>query len=64
MSVGRALYSYSAVEEDELSIEAGDRIELISLNEDNWWLAKRSGRIGLVPENYICLEVKGSHNQS
>lgn len=51
--LGIALYPYLAEESDELTINVGDRIELLNLNEDNWWLAKIDEKVGLVPGNYV-----------
>ena len=56
MSIGRVLFKYDALESDELSVEIDDVVELISLNDDGWWLAKLGKAIGLIPGNYVCLE--------
>lgn len=50
---GRGLFNYVAQEVDELNIEVNQEIELLRLNQDDWWLAKAKGRIGLIPSNYI-----------
>lgn len=62
MSIGRVLYQYDAQEPDELNVLSGNVLELLSLNEDGWWLAKSSssGKIGLIPGNYVCLEQHSS----
>lgn len=59
MNYAKVLYSYSAQEEDELDVKQGDFAELLYLNEDNWWIAKSDGRIGLIPSNYVTLSTNG-----
>ncbi len=63
MSIGRILYNYTAQESDELSVEVDDVIELISLNEDGWWLAKHGMVIGLIPGNYVVLEQQSTKHE-
>jgi hypothetical protein len=50
---GTGIFKYYAQEVDELSIEVEERLELLHLNEDSWWLAKVGDKIGLVPSNYV-----------
>lgn len=55
-SFGRVQFDYSAIESDELEIEREEIVELIHLNEDGWWIAKKGKSIGLIPGNYVVLE--------
>ena len=48
----RALFDYAASREDELSIRAGDVIELVS-SEGDWWLGFIGDAHGAFPSNYV-----------
>lgn len=51
-----ALYKFTARNDEELSIEKGEDLELVEKPEDDpeWWRVKNStGAIGLVPKNYV-----------
>lgn len=55
-----ALYDYDAVDDDELTFKASDRIEILSKEaevsgDEGWWVGRIEGqmRIGLFPSNYI-----------
>lgn len=55
-----ALYDYEAVDDDELTFKASDRIEILSKEsevsgDEGWWVGRVKGheRIGLFPSNYI-----------
>ena len=57
------LYSYEAVNEDELSFKCGEEIKILSKNDDEeknedcdgWWTARslKENREGLVPNNFL-----------
>jgi len=56
-----ALYDYDAVDDDELTFKASDRIEILSKEaevsgDEGWWVGRIEGqmRIGLFPSNYIA----------
>ncbi|XP_072107719.1 tyrosine-protein kinase FRK [Mobula birostris] len=53
-----ALYDYSARTSEDLSFEAGERLEVIDQSLDNWWLARSlkrgRGRQGYIPSNYVA----------
>lgn len=54
VKVVRALYRYSAQQSDELSFEEGDTLYIIDTKSDsNWWKASCSGKVGLIPSNYV-----------
>ncbi|KAH1001612.1 cytoplasmic protein NCK1 isoform X1 [Dendroctonus ponderosae] len=51
-----ALYSFSSTNEQELSFEKGDRLEILDRppSDPEWYKARNSqGQIGLVPRNYL-----------
>uniref|UniRef100_UPI00398F0612 tyrosine-protein kinase FRK n=1 Tax=Pristiophorus japonicus TaxID=55135 RepID=UPI00398F0612 len=55
-----ALYDYSARTPEDLSFEAGERLEVTDQSLDNWWLARSlkqgAGRQGYIPSNYVALD--------
>lgn len=51
-----ALYSFSSSNDQELSFEKGDRLEILDrpLSDPEWYKARNAqGQIGLVPRNYL-----------
>lgn len=57
--VGRAkaIYTYSAIKDDELSLKPGDMINVYKtdLPDQGWWLGELNGSIGVFPENFVRL---------
>ncbi len=54
VEVVKALYSYTATEPDELSVQAGDTLSVLQKDvQEGWWLVQRGGCCGLVPENFV-----------
>nr|DAC81822.1 TPA_exp: Frk [Scyliorhinus canicula] len=55
-----ALYDYSARTPEDLSFEAGEKLEVTDQSLDNWWLAhslwRGDGRQGYIPSNYVALD--------
>eukprot|EP00277_Geminigera_cryophila_P007106 CAMPEP_0179414240 /NCGR_PEP_ID=MMETSP0799-20121207/5552_1 /TAXON_ID=46947 /ORGANISM="Geminigera cryophila, Strain CCMP2564" /LENGTH=791 /DNA_ID=CAMNT_0021186817 /DNA_START=407 /DNA_END=2782 /DNA_ORIENTATION=- len=50
----RSLYDYDALEPDELSIRAGQKLSLLGIAQPGWFVAKNAtGAAGLVPANYL-----------
>lgn len=47
------LYGYQAAQPDELTIRVGDKIELLSKVDANWWNGRLNGKEGLFPATYV-----------
>ncbi|CAM4377001.1 unnamed protein product [Leuciscus chuanchicus] len=48
----RAVYDFTAEEDDELGFNAGDTIEVLDRSDASWWKGRLRGRTGLFPVNY------------
>jgi len=48
----KALYNYTAQENDELSLRKGDIITIIKEHSD-WWEGEVNGVVGVFPANYV-----------
>ncbi|XP_034567379.1 GRB2-related adapter protein 2a [Notolabrus celidotus] len=48
----KALYNFTAEEDDELGFCAGDIIEVMDRSDTSWWRGRLRGRSGLFPANY------------
>jgi uncharacterized protein YaiE (UPF0345 family) len=53
--IATAVYSYTADESDELTIEKGDSLVLLETYDDGWWLMRKGTVTGLVPSNYMTI---------
>eukprot|EP00092_Neocalanus_flemingeri_P029867 GFUD01032432.1.p1 GENE.GFUD01032432.1~~GFUD01032432.1.p1 ORF type:complete len:220 (-),score=76.73 GFUD01032432.1:141-800(-) len=53
VKIMRAIFDYSAEEEDELSFLAGDILYILDQSEDDWWKARCKGKEGLIPSNLV-----------
>ena len=54
-----AIYEYKAQGEDELSLEKGDTIEVLSKDykisgDEGWWTGKCNGKVGVFPCNFVA----------
>ena len=52
----KAIYSFSARNEKELTVRKGDILKVISITPDNnWWEAILGDKSGFIPSTYIVL---------
>lgn len=56
------LYSFNAEREDEISIDVGDTIRVLSKPDPTWWRGHntRTGAIGLFPSNHVQSAAKAA----
>lgn len=50
----RALYDFTAEEDDELGFCTGDIIEVLDRSDRSWWRGRLRGVSGLFPANYTA----------
>lgn len=50
----KALYNFTAEEDDELSFCAGDVIDVLDRSHAAWWKGSLRGNSGLFPANYTA----------
>jgi len=48
----KAMYNYTAQDDDELTIKKGDVITIIKEHSE-WWEGELNGRVGVFPANYV-----------
>ncbi|KAI3359095.1 hypothetical protein L3Q82_002640 [Scortum barcoo] len=48
----KALYDFTAEEDDELGFCAGDVIDVLDRSDASWWRGRLQGKMGLFPANY------------
>ncbi|CBN78823.1 conserved unknown protein [Ectocarpus siliculosus] len=51
----RALFSYTAADNTELSLTEGEVLTVVSQDQSGWWTGEKGGRKGLFPSNYVNL---------
>lgn len=50
----RVMYSYTATQPGDLSMNEGDKLVVLEQAEANWWKARDGqGRVGYIPSNYV-----------
>jgi len=49
----KGLYDFKANDNRELSFKKGDKMRIISQEEDGWWSAEINGKLGFVPSTYV-----------
>lgn len=51
----KAIYTYIAQEDGEVSLIEGDDVEVIQTSENGWWLVRTSEELGWGPSNFLQL---------
>ena len=51
----KALYTYTAASEDEISFEEEESLTIVDTSDESWYKAEKDGVIGLVPSTYVEL---------
>ncbi|KAI1338339.1 P-loop containing nucleoside triphosphate hydrolase protein [Xylariaceae sp. FL0016] len=52
-TMAKVLYDFAGQRENELSIKAGDMLEIVQKENNGWWLAKNSAGQAWVPSAYV-----------
>lgn len=56
LPLAKAIYSFSARNDKELSVKKGDLIKVIAMTPDkNWWEAIHENKRGYIPSNYVII---------
>ncbi|XP_029451899.1 intersectin-2 isoform X2 [Rhinatrema bivittatum] len=58
-----AMYDYTANNEDELSFNKGQLINVISKDDPDWWQGEIGGITGLFPSNYVKMTTDSDPSQ-
>jgi len=54
ISQGLALYSYESQNNEELTINEDEPLEIFEKDDEDWWLVKNAnGQLGFVPATYV-----------
>ncbi|KAJ6255477.1 fch and double sh3 domains protein [Anaeramoeba flamelloides] len=59
----RAVYSYKATEETELTFNEGDVLTILDKDESGWWSAQLGEETGFVPSTYFEENLESQNNQ-
>lgn len=51
----KALYTYNATNQEEMSFSEGDTLDIIDKSEADWWKTEKEGSILIVPASYLEL---------
>lgn len=51
--MAKVLYDFAGQKENELTVQAGDLIEVVQKENNGWWLAKNAGGQAWVPAAYV-----------
>ncbi len=46
-------YSFAATNDDELSLEPGDVVQILEEEEEGWWRGLLNGKEGVFPSNFV-----------
>lgn len=50
-------HNYRAVNSDELTLEKGQKVKIISkqISDEGWWKGELKGKVGVFPNNFVKL---------
>ena len=53
----KVMFSYTASQDDEITIKEGDIVDVITMEtgQDGWWMVRYDIQEGLAPSNYLSL---------
>ncbi|XP_054725299.1 serine-rich adhesin for platelets isoform X2 [Anastrepha obliqua] len=51
----KVIFSYTQVNDDELSLAVGDVIEFLGEVEEGWWRGRLKNKIGVFPSNFVTV---------
>ncbi|KAI8146457.1 P-loop containing nucleoside triphosphate hydrolase protein [Fennellomyces sp. T-0311] len=49
----KAIYPFQSEEAGEIAFQKDDLLEIVEKDENGWWLARKDGKEGWVPSNYL-----------
>ena len=49
----KATFDYTGQQDDELTFVEGDKIKLVSKEDDSWWKGELNGKVGVFPSTYV-----------
>ena len=58
----KVIYEYNAQQNDELSVNPGDVVNILDNSDENWWRVEFSGAIGLVPAIFLKIGNSETHD--
>lgn len=66
MAEATAIWDYDAQNADEMSLRKNDNVVIIQKFPDDWWKCSKvtSSEVGLVPSNYLFVEMKGEQKHA
>jgi len=61
----KVAFSYTPENEDELSLEVGEIVEILKQEEEGWWEGRlASGKVGMIPSNFVEIVEDGDVDKS
>lgn len=59
LALVQAKAALAAEDENELSLAAGESLEVLEMGDGGWWLARsQAGKVGWIPSNYVTKLVR------
>ncbi|XP_076872665.1 intersectin-2a isoform X3 [Brachyhypopomus gauderio] len=58
-----AMYDYKAANEDEMSFQKGQLINVLNKDDSDWWKGEINGITGLFPTNYVKMTTESDPSQ-